>query len=241
MLSWQQHDIGDALAALVVADQTTDAPTPISKGIRAQGLEDWATAKDLWPEALKSPQLLQFRLWFDSWLAYATARTGNLDDAQRIIDATPTDCYGCLRVRGQIAQLKKDWPTAERWFTEAAKQGPSLPFANTDWGRMLLEEGDSDRAIAQFEEALKRQSHFADPYQYWGEALMAKGDYRAAVDKFEQAVKYAPKWGRIQIQWGAALRRLGRDAEATQKFAAAEALELVPSERALLAQVKGQT
>ena len=84
---------------------------------------------------------------------------------------------------------------------------------------------------------MKRQPHFADPYQYWGEALLAKGDARGAIEKFEEAVKYAPKWGRIQIQWGAALKKLGRNDEAQKKFAAAEAVELVPSERALLTAV----
>ena len=62
------------------------------------------------------------------------AKAGDVASAETLIEATPADCYLCLRVRGQIATAKHDWPTAERWFNEAARQGPSLPFAFTDWG-----------------------------------------------------------------------------------------------------------
>jgi tetratricopeptide (TPR) repeat protein len=231
------HD--NAGARSTVESMSGPSSLILSRLMLASASEDWSTAARLLPEAAKDPIAIN-SFWATAALASGAARAGDLEAAQKLIDATPTDCYGCLRARGQIAALKKDWPAAERWFSEAAKQGPSLPFANTEWGQMLLDKGDSDRAIAQFEEAVKRQPHFADPYQYWGEALLAKGDARSAITKFEAAVKYAPKWGRIQIQWGAALKKLGRNDEAQKKFAAAEALELIPSEKALLAQVKGQ-
>jgi len=63
---------------------------------------------------------------------------------------------------------------------------------------------------------------------------LAEGDARGAITKFEQALEYAPKWGCIQIAWGSALKRLRRDVEAMQKFTSTQAVELVPSERALL-------
>jgi tetratricopeptide (TPR) repeat protein len=209
----------------------------IANASYAQGVEDWSTAARSLSATLQAPTARAYTPYLTSELAYVTARLGDLDAAEKIINETPTDCYQCVRTRGKIAALKKDWPTAERWFSEAAKQGPSLPFANTEWGEMLLTNGDTDRARGQFQEAVKRQPHFADPYQYWGEALLAMGDARGAITRFEQAVKYAPKWGRTQIQWGAALKKLGREAEAKQKFAAAETVELVPSERALLSAV----
>ena len=55
--------------------------------------------------------------------------SGDTASAEALIAATPLDCYLCVRVRGQIAAIKHDWPSAERWFSEAVRQAPSLPFA----------------------------------------------------------------------------------------------------------------
>jgi tetratricopeptide (TPR) repeat protein len=169
------------------------------------------------------------------WLAYAKARNGDAAGADAIINATPSDCYRCLRVRGKLAALKSDWVTAEKWFAEAAKQGPSMPFANTDWAETLIAKGDFDGAIAQSREAVKRSPHFADAYEAWAEALLLKGDAKDSIAQFESAAKYAPKWGRVQISWGRALTKLGHASDAQAKFKVAESLFLVPSEKVLLA------
>ena len=67
------------------------------------------------------------------------------------IAKTPLDCYLCLRVRGQIAALQKNWNGAAYWFARAVTLAPSIPFAYTDWGAMLMAKGDLDGAIAKFE------------------------------------------------------------------------------------------
>ena len=63
------------------------------------------------------------------------ARDGDAANAQALIDTAPADCYLRLRVRGQIAADSHKWPAAERWFSEATRQVPSLPFAFSDWGQ----------------------------------------------------------------------------------------------------------
>lgn len=40
-------------------------------------------------------------------LAYALARSGDPAGAQAAIDATPADCYDCIRMRGNIAAVEK--------------------------------------------------------------------------------------------------------------------------------------
>jgi tetratricopeptide (TPR) repeat protein len=86
---------------------------------------------------------------------FGDGKGGDVAGAETLISKTPLDCYLCVRVRAQISRIKRDWPAAERWFAEAARQGPSLPFAFSEWGDMRLAKGDVEGAIARYDEALE--------------------------------------------------------------------------------------
>jgi hypothetical protein len=91
-----------------------------------------AQAADAWLEnhKVKMPVMgLMQSVWIRPLEALAMAKEGDVASAETLIETTPADCYLRLRVRGQIATTKHDWPTAERRFDEAARQAPSLPFA----------------------------------------------------------------------------------------------------------------
>jgi tetratricopeptide (TPR) repeat protein len=169
--------------------------------------------------------------------AAAAAHLGNTKLAQALIDRTPADCVRCLRVRGQIAAAEHDWNGAAYWFARASRISPSIPFADSDWGEMLLRKGDFDGAIAKFESANKKGPHFADPLEMWGEALIAKNRSDLALAKFEEANKYAPNWGRLHLKWGEALLWSGDKAGAQQQFAIAHSLDLAPRKQSELIQV----
>jgi tetratricopeptide (TPR) repeat protein len=172
-------------------------------------------------------------------LAYAKAMTGDISGGEALINATPTDCYTCIRVRGNLAAMKKDWNGAAGWFEVAVKQAPSLPFAYSDWGEMLLHRGEYDAAIAKFELAHAKGPHFADPLEMWGEALMQKNRSDLAVENFEEADKYAPNWGRLHLKWGEALWWTGDKLAAKEQFKIASNLDLSVSDKAALGQVSG--
>ncbi len=171
---------------------------------------------------------------FDPLVAYAKARLGDMAGAEALIATTPIDSYDALIARAKIAALAKDWATVDRWFGEAVRQNPSIPFAYAQWGEVLLAKGDPDAAIAKLKAAAKRGPRFADPLETWGEALMVKGDYRGAIGKFTQANKYAPRWGRLHLKWAMVLAAQGKTAEARQHRATAARLDLTPAERAEL-------
>jgi tetratricopeptide (TPR) repeat protein len=173
-------------------------------------------------ESLAEQTFLPAQVW--PWLALAEAKTGDLAAARREIAKTPLDCYLCLRVRGQIDSLEKNWNGAAYWFARAAAAAPSIPFAYADWGAMLLAKGDLDGAIAKFESAHAKGPHFADPLELWGEALVARNRSDLALAKFEEASKYAPNWGRLHLKWGEALSYLGRKDDAAKQFALARSL-----------------
>jgi tetratricopeptide (TPR) repeat protein len=170
-------------------------------------------------------------------IAYATAQAGDLKGAHALIDRTPLDCSPCLRTRGRIAALEKNWNGAAAWFARAAQVAPSTPFAFSEWGQMLLAKGDADAAIAQFNIAHRQGPKFADPLEFWGEALMAKNQSHLALAKFVEAEKYAPNWGRLHLKWGEALAYTGKAGEAKKQFDRAAQLDLPPREKSELTRV----
>jgi tetratricopeptide (TPR) repeat protein len=168
-------------------------------------------------------------------LALAQANLGNIGAAEGIINATPQACYLCVRIRSRIAALRGQSARANFWYARAAAIGPSMPFAHSEWGRALLDQGQPDDAIAKFTLANKIGPHYADPLEGWGEALMAKNQSHLALVKFAEAEKYAPNWGRLHLKWGEALVYAGKTDEAKLQFARAAQFDLTPSEKAEMA------
>jgi hypothetical protein len=169
------------------------------------------------------------------WLAEATARAGDMPGAESLIAPTPLDCDACVLARGRIAALKHDWAGAARWFAMVSARSPDIPFADADWGAMLLARGDAAGAIAKFSAANRKGPHFADPLEGWGEALMANNQSHLALAKFAEAEKYTPNWGRLHLKWGEALVYAGKRDEAHAQFARAAQLGLSPAEKSELA------
>ena len=173
-------------------------------------------------------------VWIEPLMALAMTQEGDAAAGAALAATTPGDCYLCLRVRGQIAAAQKNWAQANDWFAAAVKAAPSIPFAYTDWGQMLLAKGEPDAAIARFTIANQKGPHFADPLEGWGEALMAQNRSDLSLAKFEEAGKYAPNWGRLHLKWGEALAYAGNKGEARKEFAQAATLDLTSSEKSEL-------
>jgi len=233
--------IGDArgLAALVV----------YARGMAAIAAQDWQRAIQ-WLEqsetmareiALASKGSYSDRLFpeiYDGpWLAYAFAMTGERARADAVLRTLARDCYICTRLRGRVDTERGNWSGAAYWFADAARQAPSLPFADTDWGAMLLRHGDYDAAIAKFTLANQKGPHFADPLEMWGEALIAKNRSDLALAKFEEANKYAPHWGHLHLKWGEALLWSGDKDGARKQLAIATHLDLSAADKAALTRV----
>jgi tetratricopeptide (TPR) repeat protein len=201
--------------------------------------EDWTTTLkwadktegvlDARPEGVADER---FQFW-PQW-AYAKSRAGDTAGANALISKTPLGCDLCARMRGRIAAVNHDWAGAARWFAMVSARSPHIPYADTDWGAMLLAKGDTDAAIAKFKSADEKGPHFADPLEMWGEALMAKNRSDLALAKFEEADKYAPNWGRLHLEWGEALFYAGKKEEAQKQFAIATGLDLSSADRGAL-------
>jgi len=188
-----------ALPAYWIAVERGDWPAALAD---VRGCDAWLEAQKPTHKVLS---LLQ-PVWIHPFEALAMARTGDIAGAQALIVTTPLDCYLCLRVRAQIAAADRDWPAAERWFAEAARQAPSIPFAFSEWGEMRLARGDLTGAIAVLRLAHERAPRFADPLKAWGDALVRQGRRSDARARYDEALKYAPAWTTLRQARGAAAK-----------------------------------
>jgi hypothetical protein len=225
-------------ANLAITQYFTDAAREDWKAaaVDAQHAADGLISDKSYPETLRS---LRVQTQIAPLLAHALAATGNVVAAQKEIAVTPSDCYACLRERGNIAGIDKNWNGAAYWFARAVKAASSIPFAYADWGEMLLHKGDYDAAIAKFKLANEKGPHFADPLEMWGEALIGKNRSDLALAKFEEAAKYAPNWGRLHFEWGEAMFYAGERDEARNQFETAGRLDLSMADRIELAHLRG--
>ena len=140
-------------AARTWLDQMPPTLTPTNAATMIQArlqVEAWL---ENWPAVLRSEATAEksiaglipgsdLKLRFDTqlrlWLALAKAKTGDIAGAEALIATTPGDCYDCVRIRGLIAAEARQWGRADYWFARAVHDGPSPPFAYTDWGQSLL-------------------------------------------------------------------------------------------------------
>ena len=234
------HDLARArrIAAAIAAKDRHGRPNyqiPIERMILAYYVGDWAGAAQAGADTdavLKNQPELSWERTVGVWPLWAEsmARGGDMAGAEALIAKTPLDCDDCARKRGRIAALKHDWAGAAHWFALVSARSPHIPFADTDWGAMLMAKGDLDGAIAKFESAHAKGPHFADPLEMWGEALVAQNRSDLALAKFEEAAKYAPNWGRLHLEWGEALSYSGDHVGAEKQFLIAASLGLSPAE-----------
>ena len=241
------HEVGAVSEHLVVIEQAPAEAAPRVKAEKAANLaimaaaialerEDWANAHRLAssidPTHLPPGLKAAFDLQAAPIAAMALAKSGDLPSSQRLIATSARDCYRCVWTRGAVAALAGDARGSDRWFAEAVRQGPSLPFAHAEWGRAKLARGDIDGAIAEFTKAHEKGPRWADPLKIWGDALARKGDHAGAIGKYADAAERAPRWGALHLAWGQALRRTGNEAGAKEKFAAALRMDLSTGDRA---------
>ena len=201
-------------------------------------LEDWAGAWAAYAAVDHSKQrpgaetAIRTALLPDA--AVAKAHLGDLSGARALASSTPLDCYTCAIDRGRIEAVAGDAAAADRWFAQAVRQGPALPFAYVVWAKVLLDRGDLAGAAAKAGFANQHWPKFADPLAVWAEALMRQGDLPGAIKRFAQANEDAPRWGRNHLRWGEALLRSGQYRSARAHFEAAGGLDLSRPDRAAL-------
>ena len=132
------------------------------------------------------------------WRAYALAQAGRLPEARAMADATPLDCYPCLRARGLVALAAGDRPGAAGWLEKASSADPLLPFAWLDRARLVLSLGDPLKAVDLALRARRLGPQWADAASVLGEARRRLGRCADAAKAFDAAAKLAPRWAQAR-------------------------------------------
>jgi tetratricopeptide (TPR) repeat protein len=88
-------------------------------------------------------------------------------------------------------------------------------------GRAWSDKGEFDRAIQDFNEAIRLDPNYADAFNNRGVAYAGKGDSSQAIADFDRAIQLDPNYAIAIFNRGLALQNLGRSAEAEQAFARA--------------------
>jgi tetratricopeptide (TPR) repeat protein len=128
------------------------------------------------------------------WRALALAKAGRLAESRTLVASTPMDCYPCLRARGLVETVAGDFAAAERWFREATKVAPSLPFAYRELAEAALAQSDIASAKETADQARRLGPNWADAALTSARVNIAAGRCDQASLDIKRAEEIAPKW-----------------------------------------------
>ena len=166
-----------------------------------QALADYTNAIERMSTVGRDAAYFRASMPTQTWPTQADSllKLGRLAEAAAMIARTPLGCYSCLVIRGKVAASRGDPMEAQRWFKEAVRQGPRLPLAYLEWGRLLAAHGKTIAAEARFDEAAKFAPNWADPLKYRADLFAARGKTTQAVKDYDAATRRAPNWQDLRI------------------------------------------
>ncbi len=163
---------------------------------------------DAYAEAYANPSVRTNDPHTICFAATSYERTGQSAKAEAALNAvgalTLVDCY---RFRGDILDMRGDWPNAQAWYEKAVKLAPSIPSGYYSWGMALVRHGNLEGAAEKFKRANQQGPHWADPLKAWGDVLMEQGQPKKALEKYDEALKYAPNWTALKESREAATKQ----------------------------------
>lgn len=203
----QMHDVEAATLRLnttpVDAKYAPDvAQATFVRALLAEEKSDPKAAAQEWDtyaEAYANPSVRTNDPHTICFAAPSYEKTGQSDKAEAALNAVGTltlvDCY---RFRGDILELRGNWPGAQAWYAKAVKLAPSIPAGYYSWGVALAKRNDLNGAAAKFQEANQKGPHWADPLKAWGDVLAKQGNIKEAIAKYDAAHKFAPNWKQLK-------------------------------------------
>ena len=218
------------LNALAIA---TEFAMEVGQPKRAAGLMDQVVAQFA-TQLPKGMTLADASPTFAAGYTEILVAAGRVEGAATAIAPTRLDCYPCLVARGEVAAAQRGFPAAARWFAEAARQGPSLPQADYQWGQMLAANHDRPAALAHFAVAAKRAPGWYEPPYAAGRIFMAQNRFAEARAALEKAHAAAPRRADVMLALGRAQWLGGNRAGAKTTWDAARKLDLLEPEIAWL-------
>ena len=105
----------------------------------------------------------------------------------------------------------------------SGRQTPeNLARAFYNRGRALSDKGQNDRAIQDFDQAIRLDPEYPDAFNNRGVAYAGKGQFERAIEDYDQAIRLDPNYAIAIYNRGLAARNLGHEDEAAAYFAKAK-------------------
>jgi len=128
--------------------------------------------------------------------------------------ATVRDIALCSQTKQSDAALEG----CTRIIDDPKQKPKARAAAYFNRGNALLQKGDAEKAIADFDEAIKLDPKNASAYNNRGNAKGEKGDSDGAVDDFNAAIKQNARYASAFFNRGSALAAKGEDARAIKDY-----------------------
>jgi Flp pilus assembly protein TadD len=118
------------------------------------------------------------------------------------------------------------WKDNETLFRHGLEVTENNYLAHNNLGMALVEKGQTDEAISQYQEAIQLKPDDAVFHNNLGTALGRKGRMDEAISQFQEAIRLKPDFAEIHNNLGMALVEKGQTDEAISQFQ--EAIRLKP-------------
>ena len=135
--------------------------------------------------------------------------------------AAADDAEACGRQSGDRAIA-----ACSRAIASDKYAGNDLATLHADRGYAWADKGDPDRAIADYDAAIRLDPKYALAYNHRGEAYIDKGDYARAIADLDEAIRLDPKYAHAYTNRGVVWGRKGDFGRAIADYT--EAIRLDP-------------
>jgi tetratricopeptide (TPR) repeat protein len=229
-----------ALAGMYLAQgRERDAQEMLQKMLLAHPDDPNAneTLADLVVRSIGTTAYPKVRVYYERAFAAAPERTAvarklaavylsehRLSDCQRVLEKSlaihPKE--GGLHLElAKVFALEQKYPEANREYDIATAFDSSDPETFCNWGLMLIDAHQPERAEQHFREALRIDPHNAKYQLHLGRALRDQGRLSLAVAAFEKASTLDEHLAAAYIEAGNTYQMIQKDAEAEVNFRAA--------------------
>jgi tetratricopeptide (TPR) repeat protein len=110
------------------------------------------------------------------------------------------------------------WRDPVALWTDTVFKSPASHRARNNLGRVLADRGERERARIQFEEAIRLEPDYAEPYNNLGALHAQAGRFDAAQAHFGRAIELNSRYAQAYNNLGVALLRQGRVRKAASQL-----------------------
>jgi tetratricopeptide (TPR) repeat protein len=136
-------------------------------------------------------------------------------------------CAGLLLILGTVAwQRAWAYESDETLWTDTLARNPGSWVAHNNLGNVLLQKGDVDEAMAEFQKSLDINPHYAESFYNFGNAFIQKGQLDEAILQYEMALEISPNYAQAHNNLANALFQKGDLDKAVIEYG--KALEINP-------------